>query len=497
MKTYAAAVRAPEFPEGLTWVNSSPVRLADLRGKLVILDFWTAGCINCIHELPHLAQLERKYREDLVVIGVQSAKYLAEGDPHNLANAVQRYAIEHPVVNDLDYQIWSAYGVRAWPTLIFISPEGRVIGEQAGEIPFEELDRLLAAETAEYSQNGSLRTGPSPVQTSSVQRPSSVLSFPGKVLAGGDRVFIADSGHHRIILCDREGAVQRVVGAGEPGLVDGDPASARFNRPQGMVQLGDTLYVADADNHAIRSIDLATGEVRTCAGTGSQANRAVRSGPARETALSSPWDLASAEGKLFIAMAGLHQVWVFDPVQDTVAVWAGTGHEALRDGPRETAWLAQPTGLDSDGDALYVSCAEAQAVRRIEFGSGETSTLVGTGLFDFGDQDGPAAAALLQHNQDVAAAGELVYVADTYNDKIKLVDRSSKSVTTYAGSGENGWLDGPGEHARFDQPSGLSRDGETLWVADTNNHLIRAIDLTSGHVRTLAVHGLGLDVRSA
>ncbi len=497
MKPYAAAVRAPEFPQGLTWVNSPPVRLADLRGKIVILDFWTAGCINCIHELPHLAMLERKYREELVVIGVQSAKYTAEGDPENLLHAVQRYEIEHPVVNDPENQIWDAYGVSAWPTLMFVSPTALVIGKHAGEAPFEALDVIMQSAITEYEQAGVLVRGPQPVQIAPFARPSSVLSFPGKVLVSGERLCIADSGHNRILVASLDGEVELIVGNGEPGLTDGNSGSARFHRPQGLALEADTLYVADSENHVVRAINLPSGDVRTVAGTGKQATTRVRSGPALTTDLSSPWDLAVADGIIYIAMAGLHQVWALDPAAQAIGVWAGTGHEALRDGAREQAWLAQPTGLDVNDGALYVSCAEAQAVRRIDLASGQVSTLAGRGLFDFGDEDGPSTSALLQHNQDVAGNGQSVYVADTYNNKIKLINRTGMSVASYAGSGERGWLDGPGEHARFNQPSGLSLQGDTLWVADTNNHLIRYVDLTSGHVRTVALRGKGIDVRSA
>jgi hypothetical protein len=252
----------------------------------------------------------------------------------------------------------------------------------------------------------------------------------------------------------------------------------------------DMLYVADSENHAVRAVDLRAGHVRTVAGTGEQARRIIRRGAARETPLSSPWDLVLHEGRLYIAMAGLHQLWVLDLASQAVEVWAGTGHENLRDGSRETAWLAQPMGLSVRDGQLYVSCAEAQAVRRIDLGTGDVTTLVGEGLFDFGDTDGQMRAARLQHNQDVAAGDDAVYIADTYNNKIKALDLRSGEVRTYLGSGRVGALDGSGINADFNEPTGLSLHEGTLFIADANNHQIRTADLRTRYVGTLELQGL-------
>lgn len=449
-----------------------------------------------MHELSQLGKLERKYRRELAVIGVASPKYTAEGDPDNLRRAVQRYGIEHPVVSDPESAVWDAYAVSAWPTLVFLSPTGQVIGRHAGEAHFEALDGVVAQIVEEYRREGSLLPGPLSFAVAPFSRPPSLLSFPGKVLPAGDRVFIADSGHHRIIVADADGRARQIVGSGEAGFVDGSLTSARFDRPQGMaLDPSGILYVADSENHAIRAVDFTAEQVTTIAGTGRQAVRRVRSGPAKETDLSSPWDLACADGRLYIAMAGLHQIWALTLDTGTVEVWAGTGHEAIRDGAREQAWLAQPMGLSLDGRTLLVACAEAQAVRAIDLDTDMVGTLAGRGLFDFGDDDGPAAIATLQHCQGVTAAGSTVYVADSYNNKIKAIDRNVSTVSTYLGSGRAGTLDGPGANARFWEPGGIAVEGRTLWIADTDNHLIRISDLDSGHVRTFSLMGHGLDVR--
>ena len=251
-----------------------------------------------------------------------------------------------------------------------------------------------------------------------------------------------------------------------------------------------TLYVADSENHAVRAVALRDGHVRTVAGTGEQARRIIRSGAARETPLSSPWDLVLHEGRLYIAMAGLHQIWVLDLASQTVGVWAGTGHEGIRDGSRETAWLAQPMGLSARDGQLYISCAEAQAVRRIDLETGNVTTLVGEGLFDFGDRDGPMRTARLQHNQDVAAGDGAVYIADTYNNKIKALDLRSGEVRTHLGSGRAGARDGSGINADFNEPTGLSLHEGILFIADANNHIIRTADLHTSYVGTLDIQGL-------
>ena len=451
-----------------------------------------------MHELPQLGKLERAYPTELVVIGVQSPKYPAEADPDTLRHAVQRYGIQHPVVNDPELRVWSDYAVNAWPTLVFISPDGRVIGRHAGEATFDALDPVMAQLIQEYEKAGTLWRGRVDIDVETSQREMDELSYPGKVLATAQAIFIADSGHHRIVVAGADGAVQTVIGDGESGPRDGDFRSARFNRPQGMAldDAGGTLYVADSENHTIRAVDLQARRVRTIAGTGEQARQVVRSGPADGTALSSPWDLVYLDGVLYIAMAGLHQIWTLDLAAVTVSVWAGTGHEAIRDGSRDTAWLAQPMGLARRGRELYVACAETQAVRRIDVDGGAVSTLVGDGLFAFGDEDGPAGAARLQHVQDVAIASRVVYIADTYNNKIKALDLAASRVVTYLGSGRRGALDGPGENARFGGPSGLSIHDGTLYIADTNNHAIRTADFESGHVRPFQLRGLPSTVSS-
>jgi hypothetical protein len=465
---------------------------------------------------PQLRKLERKYPNEVVVVGVHSPKFPAERETPNLRAAVMRYGIEHPVVNDRDFKVWQQYAGRAWPTLFFIDPEGRVIGRHEGEITFEALDRLVSQMIAEFDQKGLLVHQPLPTRLEKSLERQSPLLFPGKVLADGPHplapspsemergnltplsisdgegqgvrpvLFIADSGHNRLLIANPAGPVQDTIGGAEPGFADGDFSTARFNAPQGMARAGDLLYVADLENHAIRQVDLAARAVTTIAGTGEQARAFHTGGPAREVALNSPWALALRGQTLYVAMAGFHQIWALDLAAGTIAPFAGTGHEGLEDGPLLAAWFAQPSALALGADTLYVADAETSAIRAIDLRpGGQVRTVVGEGLFEFGDVDGVGEAARLQHPLGLAYHAGRLYVADSYNNKIKQVDPQTRSATTWLGDGYPGDADGAGTAARFREPSGLSLAGDRLFIADTNNNLIRVADLATGEVSTL------------
>lgn len=485
-RSYAGSLPAPEFPPGLDWLNvDGPLSLADLRGKIVLLDFWTYGCINCLHVIPDLKRLEEKYADELVVIGVHSAKFDNEAETENIRRIIQRYELEHPVVNDHDFVVWDAYGARAWPTFVLIDPRGNVVGYEAGEGIYDLFDFVIGAMVAEF--DAELDRTPLALALERERLANKPLLFPGKVLADaeGQRLFIADSNHNRLVVTDFAGRVQEVIGSGIAGLNDGDFASARFFRPQGLALAdGATLYVADTENHAIRRVDLAAGTVTTVAGTGEQVYSRGGEGSARFVPLNSPWDVLYHDGLLYIAMAGQHQIWLYDPQTETVRAYAGSGREELVDGPLGQAGLNQPSGLATDGGLLYIADSEASAVRAVNFGRMRLDTLVGTGLFDFGDVDGRGDAVRLQHPLGIAYRAGLLYLADTYNSKIKILDPATRDVQTYLG-GAADWRDGA--DPRFDEPGGLSIAGDLLFVADTNNHVVRRIDLNSGETTTLVL----------
>jgi NHL repeat-containing protein len=438
-----------------------------------------------MHTFPQLRKIERKYGDRVIVVGVHSPKFPAERETANLREAVLRYRIEHPVVNDRDFAVWERFGGRAWPTLMFIDPEGRVIGKHEGELPFEQFDPLVSGMLKEFDERGLLHTGPSTIALEEIREPARTLSFPGKVLATADALFIADSNHHRIVSAGFDGSIQRTYGSGVPGFADGPADRAAFQQPQGMARSGLTLYVADTENHAVRSIDLESGIVTTLAGTGEQALRPGTGGPGRSTSLSSPWDLALQDRMVHIAMAGTHQIWTLDLDRDTVAPFAGTGREGLLDGSKAEAWFAQSSGLTILNGHMYVADSEVSAVRDIDFETGNVTTLVGEDLFVFGDKDGDAEVVRLQHPLGITNHDGILYVADSYNNKVKRLDPERRAVATWLGSGIAGRADGTGPAAAFREPGGVCAGVDGLYVADTNNHRIVVADWTTGTVRTL------------
>ena len=444
-----------------------------------------------MHIFPQLRKLERQYASELVVVGVHSAKFPTEKETDSLISAVRRCELEHPVINDTEFQVWQQYSCRAWPTLMFIDPRGNVIGKHEGELTFEQFDTLVGGMVAEFDELGIMQR--SPVPTTPPQGVENALNFPGKVLAdeSGGRLFIADTNHNRIVVSSFDGDVQHVIGTGEEALVDGSLTQAAFNHPQGMAVDGDVLYVADTENHAIRRVDLQVGQVETIAGTGEQGYERDGKRPGLSFALSSPWDVELHNGVIYIAMAGIHQLWSLELETGMVGPYAGSGREAITDGPLATSALAQPSGITTDGERLFFADSETSSIRNCDLNSsGSVRTLIGLGLFEFGDIDGDDFRVRMQHPIGITHHGGVLYVADTYNHKIKRVLPKTRSAFTVAGTGSPGHIDGPFTQARFSEPCGLSIANGKIYIADTNNHAIRVADMDTSEVATVELTGL-------
>ena len=484
---------APEFPEKMDWLNTAgPITMKDLKGKIVLLDFWTLCCINCIHTLPDLAKLEKKYANEIVVIGVHSAKFDNEKETQSIRKAVLRYEIAHPVVNDSDHKIWDKYGVSSWPTLMVVDSEGKVVGAVNGEGNFELLDKVIGKLIEDGKKKKTLNE--TPIRFDLVrfrEKGDTPLFFPGKILADevGKRLFIADSTHHRVVITDLDGKKLGIIGSGSPGYKDGKFADAQFDDPQGLALDGDLLYIADRKNHSIRAANLKTGEVKIFAGTGQQDSKSrFTDTPADplKTGLNSPWDLLLVDRTLFIAMAGHHQLWAYDLKANKIQVYAGDGRENVKDGPLYASSFAQPSGLTTDGKSLYVADSEVSAVRKLSIdGNGRVETLIGEGLFEFGDKDGTGKEVRIQHALGVMAHEGKIIIADTYNNKLKLLDPKTLECKTLAVVGEPG-----NKEPLFNEPAGMSIAAGKLYVADTNAHRIRVVDLKTLKVATLALTGV-------
>lgn len=442
-----------------------------------------------MHILPDLVRLESKYGGSLVIIGVHSPKFPHEKLSTSIRKAILRLGVDHPVVNDADAAIWRRFNVQSWPTFILIDPEGRYRGRASGEGLYNVMDKNVGALVKEYRARGLLKETPMKftLEREQIKGP---LYFPGKVLADtpANRLFIADSSNNRIVITDLSGKHVAVAGTGKEGNADGSFAKAMFADPEGLAFDGhNKLYVADRKNHLIRELDLKAQTVKTIAGNGKQDRTLMPKYGSRKalgTGLNSPWGLYLHEKRLYIGMAGHHQIWAMDLERKLIWPFAGDGEESLLDGAPPRAKFAQPSGLGSDGLNLYVADSEASGLRAVPLNGGPVRTIVGrpgpTGLFNFGDDEGKLPAVRLQHALDVAYHDGLLYVADTYNSKIKLIDPSRQECTTFVGE----------QAGTFNEPGGVSIAGGKLYVADTSHHQIRVVDLRTRAVSTLELQGV-------
>ncbi|WP_437187911.1 thioredoxin-like domain-containing protein [Planctomicrobium sp. SH668] len=492
---------APSLDGGTEWLNTSgPISLQDLRGKIVLLDFWTYCCINCIHVLPDLKYLEQKYPNELVVIGVHSAKFENEKESENIRDAIMRYEIEHPVLNDSNMAVARKYEFSSWPSFVVIDPEGNFVGKVAGEGNRELLDQVFTKMIAFHRAKKTLDETPVKFNLERAKVDPTPLRYPGKILAdeAGGRLFITDSNHNRIVITSLDGELQSIIGNGSMGHDDGTYEEASFDHPQGVTLIGDTLYVADTENHMIRTVDLKAQTVSTLMGTGKQMQTRAPNGTPiniKSGSLNSPWALLEFKGYLYVAMAGPHQIWRHKLGSQTIVPFVGSGREDIIDGNLKNAALAQPSDIVTDGKFLYIVDSEGSAIRKIDVaGSGSVKTVVGPrdfpqgrSLFEFGDIDGKNEEVRMQHPIGCTFHNGKLYVVDTYNDKVKIVDPVEQTSETWLGTGNAG--DGL-DPVEMKEPAGLSAAGEFLFIADTNNHRVLKTNLSTKETVVLAIAGL-------
>ncbi|KZV33835.1 NHL repeat-containing protein 2 [Dorcoceras hygrometricum] len=517
------ATTVPEFPSKLDWLNASPLQFRrDLKGKVVLLDFWTYCCINCMHVLPDLEFLEKKYKDmPFVVVGVHSAKFDNEKDLEAIRNAVLRYGVTHPVVNDGDMYLWRELGVNSWPTFALVDPKGKLIAQIAGEGHREDLDDLVDAALTYYGTKNILDNTPISLSLEKNNDPrlfSSPLKFPGKLEVDilNNRLFISDSNHNRIVVTDLDGNFKMQIGfSGEEGLRDGTFDDAMFNRPQGLAYDAkrNLLYVADTENHALRVVDFVNENVQTLAGNGTKGSDYKGGGSGITQLLNSPWDVCfdPVSDIVYIAMAGQHQIWKHNTLERTTTVFSGDGYERNLNGSSSgSTSFAQPSGISLSTGMLnylvhviilnlcvfilmfsfidfkeaYIADSESSSIRALDLRTGGSRLLAGgdpmfsDNLFKFGDHDGVGSEVLLQHPLGVFCGYGQIYIADSYNHKIKILDLASRRVSTLAGTGKAGFKDGSASVAQLSEPSGLAEAGNgRLFIADTNNSVIRYIDL--------------------
>ena len=475
----ATSSRAPEFPAGLEWFNvKEPVRLADQAGRVVLIDFGTFSSINCLHVLQDLSALQRRFRDDLVIISVHSPKFTAEKNRSHVQKAINRLHINHPVVHDPDLQLWQMYGTKIWPTQILLDAEGNILGAMTGDGKKSQLELIIQYQLGRNIEPPESRKLSFSAQ--SAPEAPTALSFPGRIVATPNKFYIADSGHNRILVLSPRGQVVRQYGSASAGFIDGNGTMAAFDNPQGMVLADDFLYVADTGNHAIRRIHLRSNDVVTIAGTGSAGTSTAVvdiPGTPLTVSMSSPTDVVFKNGKLYIAMTGSHQIWRLSLIANTVEVFSGSGYEDLQDGPPGSAAFSQPSGLALLENRLFCVDAGSSAIREIDMDTGVVSTLVGEGLFEFGDADGAGSVARLQYPLDIVAdpIHQMLWMTDTFNNKIKRIGVSTSYVSSTS----------CGRH--LDEPGGLAFHDDTLYIANTNAHELLCLNPNNGHAEVLNV----------
>jgi DNA-binding beta-propeller fold protein YncE len=475
---------APGFDGATAWLNvDHPLKLEELRGKVVVVDFWTSCCINCIHTLPILARVEHDFaRRPVVVVGVHSAKFDVEAEQGRLREILSEYAIVHPVAVDGAMKLWDAWGVQAWPTVLVLDATGHVTWTGSGEPAADALEGAVTAALEAGERAGVLSKTPLAGLRHEPDR-SGPLSYPGKVIVLRDgSLAIADTGHHRVVFAGTDGAVKEVAGGGLAGFTDGGFAEASFRKPRGLAEVGDLVYVADTENHAVRVIDRHARRVTTVAGTGELGAGPLGAAvPARSARLRSPWDLVATGGVVYVALAGSHQIAALRPDAGTIEAFAGDGEERRLDGAGAVSSFAQPSGLATDGKSLFVADAETSSLREVSLATRDVHTLVGQDLFVFGDVDGPAPRVRLEHPVGVAWSEGALFVADTYNSKVKRLDLATGVVKTLAGGRD---------HELLFEPEGIAVHGPEIFVADTKHHRVAVLSAESGAARPLELRGL-------
>jgi DNA-binding beta-propeller fold protein YncE len=471
------AAAAPEVNTSYGWLNiEKAYSLKDFRGKIVLLDFWTLGCINCQHIIPDIKKLQEKFPEEIVVIGVHSAKFKSEKETKRIQSAITKFGIDHPVVNDADYTVWKAYGVQAWPTLVLISPDGKIAFRSEGENVYDVLNPQIEKLIKEYS--GTINMKPFAFKQFVGKTSPAVLKFPSKLAVDeNENVWVSDYGNNRIVKIDKTGKILEIIGAGKQGFEDGDFMTATFNGPQGLALNDHLLFIADSKNNSLRLADLTTRQVKTIAGNGKMGYYFNDDKWNVPVLPNSPWDLLIDSGYLYIADAGNHQILRMNLKDYKVYRFAGSGFEGIKDSDLKNATFSQPSGLTKKDNTIYVADPEASAIREIDLKNKTVTTIIGKGLFKFGDEDGNIKDVLLQHAVGLTENDGKIYIADTYNGKIKVFNPKFNTVTTLV--------------TDLNEPNDVLIINNELWISDTNNDRLIKFNLVNKQKETVRVRDDG------
>lgn len=465
-----AAALAPELPPGLPWLNAPSGSLHEQRGRIVALAFVNAASAWCGQRLAELAVLQARYLGRLQTLVVNVPRFDSERDPQSSLKRLRRHGTSFPIAHDANWAAWQAFGIEAWPTVLLIDGEGVIRHRLVGMEVLAELERSVAAlcDALNAPPEDDLRT-----LRESHPEPRLPLRFPTALAATADRLFVADSGHHRILECTHGGRVLRQFGMAGADLVDGELTQAAFRNPHGLAVVRESLYVADTGNHALRRVHLNTGAVDTLCGNGRAADPVEGVVThARGVSLNQPLALAVINNQIHIAMGGDNRVWSYDLGSRELRARAGSGQVEVRDGSGPMAAFAQPTALAAVHQTLYVCDALGSAIRSLQVRSDTVQTLVGQGPWVFGAEDGPRDSARLQHPQGIAVSADApqMWIADSGNGSLRTLRLGGGEVATVA------------LPRALHGPTGLALSGGTLWIAETDAHAVLRYDIASGEL---------------
>ncbi|AVQ44450.1 thioredoxin-like domain-containing protein [Clostridium botulinum] len=456
-----ARVHAPNFPMTIEWIGAKKTNLDKLKNRVIVLDFWTFCCINCIHVIEDLKYLEEKYKNKLQVIGVHSPKFKYEKNSKAILNAMKKYGISHPVVNDKNKSIWDSYTVNAWPTFVLIDPEGYAFAMVSGEGNRELLDQIIG-DTIEYFDN--IHWSEENIVLEKKCEKEEYI-YPSKIsINENGLIAFSEKGKNRIVILDQNLEKIKTIGSSEYGLKDGDFKEAQFKAPEGLRFIKNKIYVADTENHSIRECDLEKEIVKTIAGNGQKEYSPMAKGDALNVSLNSPWDLEILEDCIYIAMAGNHQIWKYNMKDKSIESHIGTGGENIRDGSFDKCLLAQTSALCYDGKKrLYFVDSETSSIRYADLEEHKVHTLIGKGLFYFGNKVGSFENTMLQHPLDLKYKDNILYIADTYNNRIIKADILNEKVEIIKKG--------------LNEPNGIAIYEDSIYICNTNNGEIEKIDM--------------------
>lgn len=464
----------PELPDGLRWVNRRDrPRLADLRGRIVLLLFWNSSSTASATALDELRLLQKKLPDAFVALCIHTPRYSSRQPDAVVLKAAHRHRLQVAVANDAEWLVWKQYSIPAWPTMVVIGVDGRLAARFVGEGRAQEVEDVILELRDEA---GSRDAAPLPPVSTVGDEPAGPLAFPAHVLATDDRLFVSDTGHHRVLECNHDGHVLRQFGSGTPGNWDGQLAGSGLRLPQGLAAGRDVLYVADAGNHGVRRIRLDSGDVETVLGAGHVAYRNVEDqGGGLRVAIHSPHAVAVDGDVLYVAATGQHQILRADLRHQQVATIAGDGRSDVRDGIGGQSSLSQPIALALMPGQLLVADAGGNAIRRLRLADLALTTLAGSSPWRPGNRDGVGRKVRLAYPSGIAAAETRVFIADTCNDRLCVLDPFSGELATVQ-------LQRP-----LHEPQGLSFAAGSLWLADRNDHSILRIDPESGRCERVPV----------